>query len=108
MGLSNWLLHSAYYIILIVLGSSSPIIDNYNNKMEGDTTTSSSSGDKGKGGEGGFQMPLHYPRYRKHDYEMMEEWKIDLLLHQYGLTFCGTLPQKRAYAMGAFLWPNQL
>ncbi|KAL4397456.1 hypothetical protein AHAS_Ahas01G0193700 [Arachis hypogaea] len=32
-----------------------------------------------------FQMPLHYPRYTKGDYEIMEEWKVDLLLQQYGL-----------------------
>jgi hypothetical protein len=55
----------------------------------------------------GFQMPLHYPRYKKTDYEKMEEWKVELLLKQYGLSFDGTLDEKRAYAMGAFLWPNQ-
>ncbi|GKV15162.1 hypothetical protein SLEP1_g25964 [Rubroshorea leprosula] len=54
-----------------------------------------------------FQMPLHYPRYTKADYEKMEEWKLDLLLTQYGLTYSGTLDEKRAFAMGAFLWPNQ-
>ncbi|KAK7303403.1 hypothetical protein RJT34_14309 [Clitoria ternatea] len=56
---------------------------------------------------GGFQMPLHYPRYTKHDYESMEEWKVDLLLKQYGLSYKGTLHEKRAFAMGAFLWPHQ-
>ncbi|GMY36650.1 hypothetical protein FCV25MIE_31892 [Fagus crenata] len=55
----------------------------------------------------GFQMPLHYPRYNKADYEKMEEWKVDLLLKQYGLNFKGNLDEKRAYAMGAFLWPGQ-
>ncbi|CAJ1962676.1 unnamed protein product [Sphenostylis stenocarpa] len=53
----------------------------------------------------GFQMPLHYPRYTKQDYESMEEWKVELLLKQYGLSFKGTLDEKRAFAMGAFLWP---
>ncbi|KAL0012110.1 hypothetical protein SO802_007218 [Lithocarpus litseifolius] len=48
-------------------------------------------------------MPLHYSRYKKADYEQMEEWKLDLLLNQYGLSFKGTLDEKRAYAMGAFL-----
>ncbi|KAJ0044997.1 hypothetical protein Pint_03876 [Pistacia integerrima] len=57
---------------------------------------------------GGFQMPLHYPRYTKEDYEKMEEWKVDLLLKQYGLSFKGSLEEKRAYAKGTFLWPDQL
>jgi hypothetical protein len=58
---------------------------------------------------GVFQMPLHYPRYTKADYEKMEEWRLDLLLKQYGLTAVskGTLQEKRAYAIGAFLWPGQ-
>ncbi|GLU20601.1 hypothetical protein SLE2022_367920 [Rubroshorea leprosula] len=55
----------------------------------------------------GFQMPLHYPRYTKADYEKMAEWKVDLLLRQYGLNFKGALDEKRAFAMGAFLWPDQ-
>nr|KYP62652.1 hypothetical protein KK1_017193 [Cajanus cajan] len=54
-----------------------------------------------------FQMPLHYPRYTKQDYESMEEWKVDLLLKQYGLSLEGTLDEKRAFATGAFLWPDQ-
>ncbi|KAJ9182537.1 hypothetical protein P3X46_006522 [Hevea brasiliensis] len=56
----------------------------------------------------GFQMPLHYPRYTKADYEKMEEWKLDMLLNEYGLGFKGCLDEKRAFAMGAFLWPDQL
>ncbi|KDP39290.1 hypothetical protein JCGZ_01047 [Jatropha curcas] len=56
----------------------------------------------------GFQVPLHYPRYKKADYEKMEEWRLDMLLKEYGLSFKGTLHQKRAFAMGAFLWPDQL
>lgn len=55
----------------------------------------------------GFQMPLHYPRYKKVDYEKMEEWRLDMLLREYGLSFNGNLDEKRAYAMGAFLWPDQ-
>lgn len=58
-----------------------------------------------------FQMPLHYPRYKKADYEKMEEWKVDMLLNQYGLDHHvkGTLVDtKRKFAMGAFLWPDQL
>ncbi|CAN4114627.1 unnamed protein product [Withania somnifera] len=55
-----------------------------------------------------FEMPLHYPRYTKGDYEKMEEWKLDILLKQYGLNLNGTLEEKRKFAMGTFLWPNQL
>ncbi|OAY73643.1 uncharacterized protein LOC109721052 [Ananas comosus] len=56
----------------------------------------------------GFQMPLHYPRCKKEDYMKMEEWRLDLLLREYGLVFDGSLEEKRDYAMGAFLWPDQL
>ncbi|KAK1430628.1 hypothetical protein QVD17_13505 [Tagetes erecta] len=53
----------------------------------------------------GFQMPLHYPRYKKDDYEKMPEWKIDCLLKEYGLPAdVGDVNQKRKFAMGAFLW----
>lgn len=55
----------------------------------------------------GFQMPLHYPRYKKADYEKMPEWKIDCLLKEYGLPATGDVDQKRKFAMGAFLWPDQ-
>lgn len=53
-----------------------------------------------------FQMPLHYPRYTKAEYEKMEEWKVDMLLKQYGLDHHvkGSLDEKRRFAMGAFLW----
>ena len=54
-----------------------------------------------------FQMPLHYPRYRKSDYETMPEWKLDSLLNEYGLPVTGDVTQKRNFAMGAFLWPSQ-
>ncbi|XWS51754.1 hypothetical protein CRYUN_Cryun11dG0010400 [Craigia yunnanensis] len=57
----------------------------------------------------GFQMPIHYPRYSKADYEKMEEWRVDMLLKEYGFSFKGsTVDEKRAFAMGAFLWPDQL
>ncbi|KAI3890990.1 hypothetical protein MKW98_007295 [Papaver atlanticum] len=62
-----------------------------------------------RGASSGFQMPLHYPRYKKSDYEKMEEWKVDMLLREYGLdSFKGTLDEKREFAMGTFLWPDQL
>ncbi|KAI3505281.1 hypothetical protein L1887_27320 [Cichorium endivia] len=52
-----------------------------------------------------FQMPLHYPRYKKHDYEEMSEWKLDCLLKEYGLPIDhGDVNEKRKFAMGAFLW----
>ncbi|KAG2677099.1 hypothetical protein I3843_12G085000 [Carya illinoinensis] len=54
-----------------------------------------------------FQMPLHYPRYKKSDYEAMPEWKLDVLLNEYGLPVNGDVTQKRKFAMGAFLWPSQ-
>ncbi|EXB36078.1 hypothetical protein L484_018236 [Morus notabilis] len=56
----------------------------------------------------GFQMPLHYPKYNKADYEKMEECKLDLLLKEYGFKVKGSLEEKRQFAGGAFLWPDQL
>ncbi|KAG8058646.1 hypothetical protein GUJ93_ZPchr0002g25560 [Zizania palustris] len=61
----------------------------------------------GGGCGGGFRMPLHYPRYRKEDYEAMPEWRVDCLLREYGLPVDGDLDDKRRFAMGAFLWPGQ-
>ncbi|XP_059318812.1 uncharacterized protein LOC132069486 [Lycium ferocissimum] len=54
-----------------------------------------------------FQMPLHYPRYKKSDYETMPVEKLDCLLKQYGLPVIGDVNHKRKFAMGAFLWPSQ-
>ncbi|EOY24936.1 hypothetical protein QUC31_009027 [Theobroma cacao] len=54
-----------------------------------------------------FQMPLHYPRYKKSDYENMPERQLDCLLNEYGLPVIGDVNQKRKFAMGAFLWPSQ-
>ncbi|PIN07935.1 hypothetical protein CDL12_19499 [Handroanthus impetiginosus] len=53
-----------------------------------------------------FKMPLHYPRYTKKEYQEMPEWMLDRLLAEYGLPVVGNLEQKRHFAMGAFLWPN--
>lgn len=53
-----------------------------------------------------FQMPLHYPRYTKKDYQNMPEWKLDQLLAEYGLSANGNLAYKRDFAIGAFLWPS--
>ncbi|CAG7905579.1 hypothetical protein BRARA_D00388 [Brassica rapa] len=51
-----------------------------------------------------FQMPLHYPRYSKEDYQVMPEWKLDRVLADYGLSTYGDLAHKREFAIGAFLW----
>ena len=59
------------------------------------------------GGSSSFRMPLHYPRYKKADYESMPEWRVDCLLREYGLPADGDLDSKRRFAMGAFLWPDQ-
>ncbi|KAF3433650.1 hypothetical protein FNV43_RR24753 [Rhamnella rubrinervis] len=59
-----------------------------------------------KKGESFFQMPLHYPRYTRKDYQDMPEWKLDRLLADYGLSIQGDLTYKRDFAMGAFLWPG--
>ncbi|KAK8486760.1 hypothetical protein V6N11_000248 [Hibiscus sabdariffa] len=42
-----------------------------------------------------FQMPLHYPRYKKSDYENMPEARLDCLLRQYGLPVIGDVEHKR-------------
>lgn len=62
-----------------------------------------------KASSSGFKMPLHYPKYTKEDYEKMEEWRLNLLLSDYGLlVFHDTaLPEKRVFAIETFLWPNQ-
>ncbi|KAK9913602.1 hypothetical protein M0R45_037413 [Rubus argutus] len=54
-----------------------------------------------------FQMPLHYPRYSRKDYQDMPEWKFDCLLAEYGLLAHGDLAYKRDVAMGTFLWPDR-
>ncbi|KAK4385392.1 hypothetical protein Sango_2663200 [Sesamum angolense] len=53
-----------------------------------------------------FQMPLHYPKYSRKEYQDMPEWALDRLLADYGLPADGDLAQKRRFAMGAFLWPD--
>ncbi|KAL4562958.1 hypothetical protein LXL04_026989 [Taraxacum kok-saghyz] len=94
MGLSSLL----YYVWSVILvGQSNDGNGNSDFKVKQKTSST------------GFQMPLHYPRYKKQDYEKMEEWRLDLLLQQYGLSFNGlSLDEKRCYVMGAFLWPCQL
>ena len=109
MGL-KWILNSAF---TQVLGLTEKQQHNQNEAGEGikNVEQVQEAEDCFYGGlnfERGFQMPLHYPRYTKADYERMEEGKLDLLLKQYGLRFEGTLEEKRAFAIGTFLWPDQL
>merc|ERR1711915_102508 len=68
------------------------------------------SGSLNGGGDGHcvFQIPVHYPRYSKANYESMPEWQLDNLFREYGLPIRGDLAYKRNYAIGAFLWPDQL
>uniref|UniRef100_A0A1J3FP21 DUF7722 domain-containing protein n=1 Tax=Noccaea caerulescens TaxID=107243 RepID=A0A1J3FP21_NOCCA len=56
----------------------------------------------------GFQVPLHYPKFSKSDYEAMDDLNLDLLLKQYGFSFEGSLDEKRVFAIESFLWPDQL
>ncbi|PSS03965.1 Protein DETOXIFICATION like [Actinidia chinensis var. chinensis] len=82
--------------------------------MESYARPSQKLGDGSGGGANGhmkercghFQMPLHYPRYTKAEYETMPEWKLNCLLAEYGLSVAGDVNHKRKFAMGAFLWPR--
>lgn len=67
---------------------------------------SSNSVSSGGAGKSYFQMPLHYPRYSKKEYQDMPEGLLDRLLALYGLQPHGDLAYKRAFAIGAFLWPT--
>lgn len=52
-----------------------------------------------------FQIPLHYPRYTRTDYETMPEAVLDRLLEAYGLpTANQSLDSKRKTAIGTFIW----
>lgn len=52
-----------------------------------------------------FQVPLHYPRYTREDYESMSEELLDRLFEAYGLSAAGqTLEAKRNTAIRTFLW----
>lgn len=101
----NWLLHSAYNIVL-----GNPHVKTTKEEVAKSMRLSYGNNEEGvKTVVLNFQMPLHYPRYNKTDYQKMEEWRVDLLLQQYGLDFKGkNIDEKRAFAMGAFLWPDQI
>ena len=77
-----------------------------NNIGEGAGAGSTVGGQHGTIERCGFQMPLHYPRYTKAEYETMPEWKLNCLLAEYGLPATGDVNQKRKFAMGAFLWAH--
>ncbi|BAF08390.1 uncharacterized protein [Oryza sativa Japonica Group] len=93
------------------MGSLGPSVVGLQPKAE--KTTAAAGGEQQHGGGGGgcggssFRMPLHYPRYKKAEYEAMPEWRVDCLLREYGLPVDGDLDAKRRFAMGAFLWPDQ-
>ncbi|ESW19622.1 hypothetical protein PHAVU_006G140700 [Phaseolus vulgaris] len=99
----RWLLHSACHLV------GYPTEEEKRKENEGDPNGEVKRGlcpsNNLKEPCSGFQMPLHYPRYTKQEYESMEEWKVELLLKQYGLSIKGSVDEKRAFAMGAFLWP---
>jgi len=80
----------------------------FEKSISGDGNGKFPSGNRGGAGHCVFQLPVHYPRYSKADYESMAEWKLDNLFHEYGLPIRGDLAYKRSYAIGAFLWPDQL
>ncbi|OWM85641.1 hypothetical protein CDL15_Pgr029064 [Punica granatum] len=106
----SWVLHSACH----VLGYPTRSEDHQmtlqtpeNIKMKKRSMTNMKDGSCRDDQLGSFQMPLHYPRYSKAEYEKMEEWKVDRLLQQYGISFSGSLDEKREFAIGTFLWPDQ-
>lgn len=122
----RWVIHSACHALGYQSGSDHEVVSytgsggggdhqvknskvSPNNSIKGTTTTSTVSYKESNIIQSDFQMPLHYPRYTKADYETMEEWKLDLLLNQYGIPNIniGSLDDKRAFAMGTFLWPHQ-
>ncbi|TKY72256.1 hypothetical protein E2542_SST00995 [Spatholobus suberectus] len=111
MGL-RWLLHSACHVLGYPMNNTDEQCQKIEGYPNGEVKSVKGLSPANNFNEvdypsSGFQMPLHYPRYTKQDYESMEEWKVNLLLRQYGLSFEGTLDEKRAFATGAFLWPDQ-
>lgn len=80
----------------------------FSGSLNGNEDEGFSSGTEGEDGPCVFQMPVHYPRYSKANYESMPEWQLDNLFREYGLPIRGDLAYKRNYAIGAFLWPDQL
>ncbi|KAF8643222.1 hypothetical protein HU200_046893 [Digitaria exilis] len=92
------------------MGSLGPSVATLQQQPKAGKSSAAAGGEQHRqhgGGGGGFWMPLHYPRYRKADYEAMPEWRVDCLLREYGLPVAGDLRAKREFAMGAFLWPDQ-
>merc|ERR1711915_1114083 len=80
----------------------------FSGSLNGDENKEFSSRNGGGDGPCAFQLPVHYPRYSKADYESMPKWQLDNLFHEYGLPIRGDLAFKRSYAMGTFLWPDQI
>ena len=111
-GSGLWRVCSLEDILKILRWETTPTaLETQANVLQSEKTFSTSVNGDANGGEAGlcdFRMPVHYPRYSKADYESMAEWKLDILLQQYGLPIRGDVASKRSYAMGAFLWPVQL
>lgn len=103
----KWLVHSACHVILGNPTKEETTKSNSNNNMVLGLSHKTCPNSLSSSAITAFEMPLHYPRYSKADYEKMEEWRLDLLLAQYGLSFEGALEAKREFAKGAFLWPDQ-
>jgi len=80
----------------------------FSGSLNGNENEGFSSRNGGGDGPCVFQMPVDYPRYSKADYESMPEWKLDNLFHEYGLPIRGDVAFRRSYAMGNFVWPDQL
>lgn len=97
MAALKWVVHTACNILGHQNPSPNPNpnsnIKNHNNASKGYCSSE-------------FKLPVHYPRYSKSDYESMEEWRLDVLLQQYGLSFHGSVEEKRVYAKGTFLWDD--
>lgn len=102
--MARWLIHSACHVLGYPNGDDHGDLKSFKVSNNGAAVKNTNHYESAEQ----FQMPLHYPRYTKADYEKMEEWKVDLLLKQYGIAnIKGTLDEKRAFAIGAFLWPDQ-
>ncbi|CAE6202477.1 unnamed protein product [Arabidopsis arenosa] len=86
-------------------------ISHHDNHQDGEDqrskTTTKVDQDKSQNRSSSFQIPLHYPKYTKSDYEKMPEWQLDQLLTEYGLPVIGDSYQKRKFAIGAFLWSSE-
>ncbi|XAR67377.1 hypothetical protein NMG60_11002109 [Bertholletia excelsa] len=95
----GWLLNSVHGLVFNPPSSKNTESPNEKQAQEAHT---------GPEGDRMFRMPLHYPRYRKEDYERMEGWKVDMLLQEYGLGSRapwkkrGDLPSEHSFGLISF------